>query len=998
MRPGRRVPGSSKTYTTAAAGAAARCVAVSTAVVSLLLMGGCGGGEPANDDPGDATEIVNLTRTWSYGQATGLEDAADFAPHHWAGFGAIEHQHDFGAALFLPPGRGPQTLGEVSSGVTGTSYGVRIDSPNPLPDNNYSRVADVNYHQNQFYKKKADVAWVDIEVSEVKVEAVSGNRGTPQGCGAGGDEACWRALNGYVIYTLDAIRVRDGARIGTWSGWAGLHGYQGHWTMVGTEAHICSYDCARNWHVAAAHFAWHAADLVLEPDVDGDGGHHVILSLAAPAHIRVSLETVAKDEDFYLSSHLTAVAWNGLLGESGITVSAKDPIHSGGFSLVTQGVVPIPVPAVLPVVEAPPPVPPCAAPDPLAGQIELVPGPILADEDLPKTVRVRRTGGSRGRASVVLNTRDGTARAGADYVPRSVTLEFDDGQTDDWLVDLAIVNDTELESDETFDLVLSDVRGCATLGAVTTATVTILDDETRAQTYPVGGTVSGLAGSGLVLREMKGGSTVTPANGSFTFPVALRSGSDYDVRIDAQPTNPPQLCSVTHGAGTVAAAAVTDIVVACTTPAPNGSLDPSFGSGGMVATSIAFLAPSAAARMGMALQADGRILLVGGLKLARFNSDGTLDASFGSAGVATVPFNGSQFDYAQGVAVQADGRIVVVGTMSVGGTTPDKQEFALARFNADGSLDTSFGSAGRITTDFNGNQDVARRIIVLADGKLLVAGSSALVAPSIAETRFAVARYNADGSLDAVFASGSGRFTTGFGGAINAAQAITVQRDGKIVLAGNTAADAGAFARVGLVRLFGQPTLLDGMLYGPGAADKTFGIMGTGLVTSDLNLGGPEEAVDVVEQPGVAGQLRVASRSTLAGKTRFGLATFVSVTDPATGAVHDGIYPTLGIPTLVDFSGQSDAPRAMALQTDGKLLMVGMSDIFGTNPNMAIARYTAAAAIDTSFGSDGKVIVDFFGRIDGAEAVAVQADGKIVVGGFARNVSSSNFALVRMLP
>jgi len=192
--------------------------------------------------------------------------------------------------------------------------------------------------------------------------------------------------------------------------------------------------------------------------------------------------------------------------------------------------------------------------------------------------------------------------------------------------------------------------------------------------------------------------------------------------------------------------------------------------------------------------------------------------------------------------------------------------------------------------------------------------------------------------------------------------------------------------------------------FGPGPdPDVPGAIKGFGQVSSNLNLGGSQEAVDVVEQPGIDGQLLVASRSSLGGNTRFGLATFLNLTDPNSGKVYGGFYPTTAphLPTLIDFSGKSDAPRAMALQADGKVLMVGMSDIFGANPDMAIARFSPSlqnASIDTSFGIDGKVSVDFFGAIDGAEAVAVQPDGKIIVGGFARNAGTTVFALLRLLP
>ena len=122
-----------------------------------------------------------------------------------------------------------------------------------------------------------------------------------------------------------------------------------------------------------------------------------------------------------------------------------------------------------------------------------------------------------------------------------------------------------------------------------------------------------------------------------------------------QPSNPLQVCTVANGTGTMGDADVTDVAIACTTPAPSGGLDVGFGTDGRVTEGM--LGGAAA----MALQPDGKILVVGGLTLARYSTDGALDGSFGSGGKVSVVFNGGVQDEAFGVAVQPDGRIVVVG-------------------------------------------------------------------------------------------------------------------------------------------------------------------------------------------------------------------------------------------------------------------------------------------------------------------------------------------------
>ena len=171
-------------------------------------------------------------------------------------------------------------------------------------------------------------------------------------------------------------------------------------------------------------------------------------------------------------------------------------------------------------------------------------------------------------------------------------------------------------------------------------------------------------------------------------------------------------------------------------------LDPGFGSAGKVST--AFGGDDTA----MALQADGKIVMVGGsgsdFVLARYNLDGSLDAGFGAAGLVTFDVGVDSSDEARAVAIQSDGKIVVVGNAVVGRTANNQFnfDFAVARFNADGSPDTSFGSGGKVTTDFNGQVDRAFAVAIQTDGKIVVVGSAGFSITSGISTDFAVARYN----------------------------------------------------------------------------------------------------------------------------------------------------------------------------------------------------------------------------------------------------------------
>ncbi|WKX73290.1 calcium-binding protein [Streptomyces sp. XD-27] len=203
----------------------------------------------------------------------------------------------------------------------------------------------------------------------------------------------------------------------------------------------------------------------------------------------------------------------------------------------------------------------------------------------------------------------------------------------------------------------------------------------------------------------------------------------------------------------------------------DGSLDTAFSGDGTVTTAF----DGGGLALDMALQPDGKIVAVGyaggtafDFALARYTSDGSLDTGFSGDGKVTTDFGGTEFG--EGVAVQSDGRIVAVGAS--GG------DFAVARYTGDGSLDTGFSGDGKVTTDFDGRFDHAHDVAVQSDGRIIAAGNSATA--DVHE--FALARYNTTGSLDTGF-SGDGKVTTDFGGT-DQASAVALQSDDKIVAAG----------------------------------------------------------------------------------------------------------------------------------------------------------------------------------------------------------------------
>jgi len=348
------------------------------------------------------------------------------------------------------------------------------------------------------------------------------------------------------------------------------------------------------------------------------------------------------------------------------------------------------------------------------------------------------------------------------------------------------------------------------------------------------------------------------------------------------------------------------------------------------------------------LQSDGKIIVAGfsddGSKsdfaLARYMTDGSLDTSFGTDGKVTTDFFG-RYDGVMGIALQPDGKIVVAGSAE-----DPSDVFALARYNIDGSLDTSFGVNGKIFTDIFG---FARDLAIQLDGKIVVIGTN--------DSDFVVARYTTDGSLDTSFDT-DGTATTDFFGESDCSYSVVLQPDGKIVVAGyssNGTNNDFALARYNI----------------DGSLDASFGI--DGKVTTDFGAG--DFGRSVVLQPD--GKIIVVGNSS----SDFALARYNSDGSLDTNFGTDG-------KVITDFSGGDQVGFDTVLQIDGKIVVVGVS-----SSDFALARYNSDGSLDTTFGTDGKVTTDFSGGGDVSYSVVLQPDGKIILSGHTNN--SGDFALAR---
>jgi uncharacterized delta-60 repeat protein len=496
---------------------------------------------------------------------------------------------------------------------------------------------------------------------------------------------------------------------------------------------------------------WSKRNFTFDPNAAGPGDpSHARLSLNAPMRLRVDLSSVPVGGLFAVRADVIASALDrrSLPGGfnddegSGVTAFLQDPQQSSGSNIKVTGVHAVPDTLVIP----PPddPTAPVQCPtgiDRRAGTLQFS-APVEGIGEwagATPTVLVTREGGHRGAVSANVTTSDGTATAGSDYTPVTTTVTFADGETTPQAVTIPITQDLLAEDDKTVNVTLSDPV-CTTLGAQSSTVLTIVDDDrpppppVDPPTFTVGGTVTGLEGHGLVLDSL-GSSTPVDANGPFQLPGTVGDGLLYDVRVVAQPTDPVQICTVTNGFGVINAADVTDIGVACETPIPVAGLDPGFGSGGLVAT------PGLAPAEAVVVQPDGKIVVAGDHKLARYLPDGTLDGAFGTAGVVTTGVDAAIFGNAIDVALQTDGKIVVVGV-----TDTSNEDFAIERYDSDGAADTSFGLLGRTTTDFHGFSDRANSVAIQPDGKIVVAGDATNA--TFTAVDFALARYDTNGVLD----------------------------------------------------------------------------------------------------------------------------------------------------------------------------------------------------------------------------------------------------------
>jgi uncharacterized delta-60 repeat protein len=349
--------------------------------------------------------------------------------------------------------------------------------------------------------------------------------------------------------------------------------------------------------------------------------------------------------------------------------------------------------------------------------------------------------------------------------------------------------------------------------------------------------------------------------------------------------------------------------------------------------------------------------------LFRLDEYGDIDTTFNSGnndGIVTTDFAGAQ-DYARAMTVQADGKILVAGYAIVG----SQWDFALARYDSNGVLDAGFGNGGKITTNFGSSAEFGYAIALMGD-KIVVAGCSI----QGIDSDFAIARYLSDGSLDTSFA-GTGKVLADFNNQNDCAYAVKVQ-DGKILVGGYS--EQSSNYDFTLVRYLDD-----------GSLDSGFGSGGNGIVRTNIATNSDEAHAMTLTN---SGDILLAGYTGAANSTNLALARYSrdGILDPNFG--NNGTV-------ITDIAARRDQAFALTLDIRGKVVLAGLTDN-GLDNDFLLVRYHEDGALDTEFGTAGKLVMDFASGDDEAHTLVVLSNGDLIAVGQADNGGQTDVAVLRV--
>jgi uncharacterized delta-60 repeat protein len=393
------------------------------------------------------------------------------------------------------------------------------------------------------------------------------------------------------------------------------------------------------------------------------------------------------------------------------------------------------------------------------------------------------------------------------------------------------------------------------------------------------------------------------------------------------------------------------------TQPPPGTIDSTFGQGGIVQTVIGnddtYLED-------LAVQPDGKIIAAGYYDnivlgnqdycLSRYNTDGTLDNTFGVNGIVTIaPSSNSEQLYE--VKIQPDGKIIVTGTNRA---IAAQGAFCLIRLNFDGTLDTSFGNNGLVTTRVDSTTSDAYSALLQNDGKIVIGGAHNLGLNS----KMMLIRYNSNGSLDTSF--GNDGIVTTLITYHDVCYSLVQQQDGKIIALNG---GDGSIEDIILVRYNYDGTI-----------DSTFG--NNGILITDL--GAQEDVYSV--------KLQNDGKIIVNGRTGYpNMGDFLLIRYNSEGS-FDSTFGSNGVLTYSYTVNSNEGGASVALQDDGKIVVTGTTNY--QEITSVILRFNSDGTLDNTFGIDGVVTVSE--EVNYGRGVRLQNDGKILVIGI--TVLNNDFA------
>jgi uncharacterized delta-60 repeat protein len=414
------------------------------------------------------------------------------------------------------------------------------------------------------------------------------------------------------------------------------------------------------------------------------------------------------------------------------------------------------------------------------------------------------------------------------------------------------------------------------------------------------------------------------------------------------------------------------IIIASNVYSQAGSLDSSFGTGGKVVTSINSGADKAYA---VALQTDGKIIAAGmttnastGKDFAclRYNSNGTLDSTFGTSGIVTNDVQTGSDDVVYSIAIQADGKIILAGYSDDG----SNKNAALIRLNTNGTLDTSFGTSGKVLTDFiTGRADEIKTVKIHSlTGNIVVGGTSSLTSTN---SQAIIARYTSTGLLDTTFNT-TGKILldddSGSGTYFNVIEDLAVKSNGKI----------SAVGWINQQGLQWSANYYGCRINNNGSMDTSFSTNGYIVTNGGFNADDKSFSMILNSDDSIlysgGGYL-----STLQYDYFLGL--------------YDSTGSTAVGKALFDYGSLvKDIAYGMGIDSTGKIVLAGSNVTSITSSTFGIARVNANYTVDSTFGTAGKVTTTFgTNTTNEAFDMTIQTDDKIIAVGYTGN----DFALAR---